>query len=72
MILWQSFSTACNQWTVHLYVCNSALLSFTNPIFMMRDYGYTHIRGEPKLVYDTPDEYSFAHEMIEEFVFSKK
>ena len=34
--------------------------------------GYTHIRGEPKLVYDTPDEYSFAHEMIEELVFSKK
>lgn len=34
--------------------------------------GYTHVRGELKLMYDTPDEYSFAHEMIKEIVFSKK
>lgn len=34
--------------------------------------GYTHVRGEPKMMYDSPDEYSFAHEMIEEFIFSKK
>jgi hypothetical protein len=34
--------------------------------------GYTHVRGEPKLMYDTPDEYSFAHETIKEIVFSKK
>ena len=34
--------------------------------------GYTHVRGEPKTMYDSPTDYSFAHEMIEEFVFSKK
>lgn len=34
--------------------------------------GYTHVRGKPKTMYDTPDEYSFAHEMIEELIFSKK
>lgn len=34
--------------------------------------GYTHVRGEPDVMYDTPDEYSFAHEMIKEIVFSKK
>lgn len=34
--------------------------------------GYTHVHSEPKTMYDTPNEYSFAHEVIEEFVFSKK
>ena len=34
--------------------------------------GYTHVRGEPKLMYYDPAEDSFACEMIQEFVFSKK
>lgn len=34
--------------------------------------GYTHIRGEPMLMYYDPAEDSFASEKIQEFVFSKK
>lgn len=34
--------------------------------------GYTHVRGEPQLMYYDPDEDSFACERIQEFVFSKK
>lgn len=34
--------------------------------------GYTHVRGEPMLMYYDPAEDSFACEKIQEFVFSKK
>lgn len=34
--------------------------------------GYTHVRGEPMLMYYDPAEDSFASEKIQEFVFSKK
>lgn len=34
--------------------------------------GYTHVRGEPRLMYYDPEEYSLTHETIEVFIFSKK
>ena len=43
-----------------------------NKLQKLMSDGYTHVRGTPKLMYYDPAEDSFACEMIEEFVFSKK
>lgn len=43
-----------------------------NKLQAIMNEGFTHVRGESKTMYYDPDEYSFAHEVVEDMVFSKK
>lgn len=42
-----------------------------NKLQALIDDGYTHVHGEPKIMYYKPHEYSIENEVIDEIVFSK-
>jgi hypothetical protein len=43
-----------------------------NKLQLLIDDGYTHVRGEPKIMYYEPDEDSLENEVVDEIIFSKK
>ena len=43
-----------------------------NKLHALMNKGYTHVRGEPKLMYYDPHEDSLAHEIVDEIIFSNK